>query len=125
MDYCVMQGKKQAGKVQLIQQGLYYRIFCRAELSGTIMYRLVAVTEEKRVNIGILAPESGGWSLNRKIPCSHFPGDIREFLLLPSHEPMEGKFVPIAPEEPFAYIEKLKDAYLARQNDRLGVVIPE
>ena len=125
VDYCVMAGSREAGKVQINQEGLYYKIICHARLQGTIMYRLVAVTDQKRENIGILAPDHGGYSLNRKIPCSRLPGEIQEFLLLPSHEPVEGKFVPISPEEPFEYLEKLKDAYLQRQKDRLGVVIPK
>lgn len=39
--------------------------------------------------------------------------------------PGKYKFVPIAPEEPFAYIAKLKDAFLATQNGQTGVMIPE
>ena len=32
---------------------------------------------------------------------------------------------PIYPEEPFSYIARLKDAFLARQNGQIGVVIKE
>ena len=125
MDYSVSVGTREAGKVQLLKEGLYYRISCRVRLCGSVMYRLVAVTEGRRENLGILSPMGEGFGLDRKVPCSHFPMEGLSFLLLPSHEPMEGKFVPISPEEPFQYLEKLKDAYLKRQNDRLYVIVPE
>ena len=125
MDYSVSVGGKEAGKVQVVKDGLYYRVSCRAQLYGSVMYRLAAVTEGRRENLGILAPVGGGYGLDRKIPCSHLNLEGLEFLLLPSHEPMEGKFVPMSPEEPFQYLEKLKDVYLKRQNDRIGVIVPE
>ena len=125
MDYSVFAGGREAGRVQVLKEGLYYSICCRARLQGSIMYRLVAVSEGKRENLGILAPAGEGYGLDRKIPCSHLnPRDL-SFLLLPSHEPMEGKFIPISPQEPFGYLENLKDLYLKRQNDRLGVIVPE
>ena len=125
MDYGLTVGGRDVGKVQLLKEGLYYRIFCRAELYGAVMYRLVAVTEGRRENVGILAPVSGGYGLERKLPCSRLSLEGLSFLLLPSHEPVEGKFVPISPEEPFSYLQKLQDLDLAKRSGEVGVVIPE
>lgn len=38
---------------------------------------------------------------------------------------LAGRFIPIKPEEPFAYIERLKDAYLVRQDGQVGIIIKE
>ena len=47
-----------------------------------------------------------------------------EFRLVPKLGDHTGeRFVPIYPEEPFSYISRLKDAYLARQGEQLGAVI--
>lgn len=124
MDQELTIGSRKVGRVQLIQDGLYYQVICRAELHGTILYRLVAVTQGRRENIGILGPAEGGWGLQKKVPCKKLDPEDLTFLLIPSHESMEGKFVPISPEEPFSYLENLKDIYLHRQQDRLGVVVP-
>ena len=35
------------------------------------------------------------------------------------------KFIPISPEEPFAYIERLKKSYLVRKGEQVGIEIPE
>ncbi len=32
-------------------------------------------------------------------------------------------FAPIRPEEPFAYLSRLKDAYLARKDEQIGVMM--
>ena len=45
--------------------------------------------------------------------------------MIPDRPVPEGKFVPIFPEEPFAYLERLEDAYLEKRNGYLGVVIQE
>ena len=125
MDYTVSVGSKQVGRVQMLLQGLYFRVECRAELTGSISYRLVAVTDGARENIGILIPEGKSWTLTRKIPCKRLNPENLQFLLLPSHEPVEGKFVPLSPEEPFSYLEQLKDLYLKKQQDRTGVIVKE
>ena len=36
----------------------------------------------------------------------------------------EHTFVPIRPEEPFRYLEQLKDAFLETQEGRKGAVLP-
>ena len=35
----------------------------------------------------------------------------------------QGKFIPIYPEEPFAYITRLKTAFLVRQNGQVGMIV--
>lgn len=124
MEQALTVGNESVGKVQYLKEGLYYLITCHARLHGNILYRLVAVTRGNRENIGILGPKDGGWSLCKRIPCKRLDLQDLQFLLVPSHEPMEGKFVPISPEEPFSYLENLKDVYLHRQQDRLGVIVP-
>ena len=125
MEYELTVGTKQAGKVQMVKEGLYYQITCHAQLHGAVMYRLVAVSNGKRQNLGILSPDGGGYSLHKKIPRKYLEEENLEFLLLPSHEPMEGKFVPLIPEEPFQYLQRLQDAYLSTRNGQVGVIIPE
>ena len=124
LDHELTIGSRQVGKVQLVKEGLYYLVICHAELYGTILYRLVAVTRGRRENIGILGPAEDGWVLKKRIPCKYLDSEDLNFLLIPSHEPMEGKFVPISPEEPFSYLENLKDLYLDRQQSRIGVIVP-
>ncbi len=124
MDYLLTMGNRDVGKVQVISEGLYVRIVCHAELYGSVMYRLVAVCDGRRESIGILAPQNGGYGLDRKIPAKRMKTENLEFILIPSHERADGRFIPLHPEEPFEYLDRLKDAYMERQKDQVGVVIP-
>ena len=45
--------------------------------------------------------------------------------MLPKYPDLCGKFVPVYPDEPFAYMSKLKDAYLEVREGQPGVVITE
>lgn len=125
-NYPLLLGNNPVGKVQMERRGLYYSFFCRCQLSGKVMYRLVAVCGEKRENLGTLIPREGGFGLETRVPVSHLGTGKPEFLLEPKHDLTSGKkFVPIHPEEPFAYIQRLKDSFLAVRDGQKGAMIPE
>lgn len=63
--------------------------------------------------------------LDTKLPAKRFGEAVPEFRLVPNKPVLEGKFVPIKPEEPFAYIERLKDAYLTQREEQLGIIVKE
>ena len=109
------------GKADVRREGLYYRFSCRCDMAEDTLCRVTVGTE----NLGILVPVRGGFGLETKVPVKRFAGVTPEFRLIPNKPVVSGKFVPIKPEEPFAYIERLKNAYLATRNGQIGVVIKE
>ena len=121
-NYGVYFGKKLAGKVQVQRQGLYYRFTCRCQISGDVVCRLHVSCGDKRENLGVVVPVDGGFGLDTKLPVKRLGEGKMEFTLIPKHEVLEGTFVPIYPEEPFAYIERLKEAYLVRKGEQVGVM---
>lgn len=122
-NYAVTFGKQTVGKVQVLRQGLYYRFVCRCQLSGEVMCRLWVTCGDKRENLGLVVPMDGGFGLDTRIPVKRLGEGALAFILIPKHDTPEGKFVPISPEEPFAYIERLKDAYLVKKGEQIGIVI--
>ncbi|MDD6966611.1 MAG: hypothetical protein SO355_08220 [Candidatus Faecousia sp.] len=126
MDYAVHFGDDTVGKAQVTRQGLYYHVVCRCSLSGQVMYCLEASTGEKRVNLGILVPQETGFGLETRFPVSRVGEGELSFRLRPRHDELGGRsFVPITPEEPFAYLERLKEAFLEIQNGKKGASIPK
>ena len=123
--YPVFFGQAQVGKVQVRKQGLYYRIFCRCRMTGDVVCRLAVQCGQNRENLGVVVPVEGGFGLEKSVPCKRLGEGEPEFRLLPKHEKASGTFVPIYPEEPFAYIRNLKDAYFERRYGQAGVVIPD
>lgn len=125
-NYEVRFGNEAVGKVQVLRQGLYYRFHCRCRLSGEVVCRLRVRCGDRAENLGVLVPMDGGFGLDTRLPVKRLGEEPMEFRILPRHDrASSGKFVPIYPEEPFAYIERLKEAYLVRQNGQIGIVIPE
>lgn len=123
--YPVFFGQAQVGKVEVRKQGLYYRFFCRCSMTGDVVCRLVVSCGGKQENLGVPVPGEDGFGLEKAVPCKRFGAGEPEFFLLPCHEMSIGTFIPICPEEPFAYISRLKDAYFERRYGQAGVVIPD
>lgn len=113
MDYPVMLGNAQVGKVQLRKEGLYYRIFCRCQVSADGMFRLEANNE----NLGTIIPTDNGFGLETRIPVKRLGNGEMRFRLVPKHDSLApGRLIPIRPEEPFTYLEGLKNSFLVIQN---------
>lgn len=123
--YEIRRGNETVGTATIEKQGLYYRICCRCKVSGEGMRRIVAICGKQREDLGICVPMDGDFGLDKKIPCKRFGTGTPEFSLLPKYPDMAGKFVPVYPDEPFAYMTRLKDAYLQIRDGQPGIVIAE
>lgn len=121
--YGVYFGNELAGKVQVQRQGLYYRFYCRCRLSDSVVCRLQVTCGSSRESLGIVVPMEDGFGLDTRLPVKRLGDGELEFRLVPKHEVSSGRFVPIYPEEPFAYLSRLKKGYLVRKNGQAGVVI--
>ncbi len=128
--YDVFFGKQLSGTVQVTRQGLYYRFVCRCSLSGDVVCRLHVQCGDRQESLGVVVPMDGGFGLDTRLPVKRLgEGELsfslrpkHEIINMPSHQEQTGNFIPIYPEEPFAYIEKLKSAYLVRRNGEAGIL---
>ena len=120
MEQELMLGGKPVGKVQVLRQGLYYAFHCRCRVSGETAVRLLARCGERREDLGVLVPMEGGFGLDTRRPVKHLGDGEIQFLLASKHDPPQTHFAPISPEEPFAYLQRLKDAYLETRNGQKG-----
>jgi hypothetical protein len=123
--YDVFLGTSVAGNATVEKQGLYYLVRGLCVLEPGAMFRLVASCGGRQADLGILVPGDGGFQLSTRIPVKRLGEGQMRFCLLPRHESVKGMFIPLAPEEPFSYISKLRNAYLEQRNGTPGVVIQE
>lgn len=123
--YPILQGAQTVGEAQVIRGGLYYQFFCRLQLTDGRVYRLELSCGDKSENLGIPVPEGDAFVLTKNIPISRLGGKKPTFRVVPKDASLEGKFVPLSPEEPFAYLDRLKNAYLQRRGQQLGIVIKD
>ena len=123
--YVITQFGEAVGQATVRRQGLYWQFSCRCDLSGETVCRVRVTCGGQQTNLGILVPEGGKFVLNTKVAASKLGAGVPEFRVLPRRPELQGKFIPLRPEEPFQYLHRLEHAFLARQNGELGIVIPE
>lgn len=123
--YEVCFGNTTAGKVQLIRRGLYYRVICRCQIPEDMVCRLYAVTEGYRENLGVVVPEGDGFVLDKMIPVKRLSGKSVRFVLSTGNGTAAGKLVPVCPEEPFLYIDRLQNAFLQSENGKAYIRLEE
>jgi hypothetical protein len=116
--YDICLGSTVVGQATVEKQGLYYRIACRCKIAGDTMRRIHVICGGKQENLGVCVPLESFFGLEKKIPCKRLGSGVPEFFLTPRDPGTQGKFVPVYPEEPFAYIRRLKECYLVRMNGR-------
>ena len=123
--YDVMLGSQKMGTVTVRQQGLYWSFSCRCALSGEVMYYLMVTVGDSRERLGLLTPVEGKFGLDTKLPIKRLPQGSPAFFLQAKRGGHNGQFVAVRPEEPFAYLHRLTDAYLTTQNQQMGIFLPE
>lgn len=122
-EYPVTVSGKQVGKVLVECRGLYYQFSCRCNLSGNIIYRLMVSCGSVCESLGILIPLEGSFGIETKLPIKRLGIGKLVFSLIPRHEASANIFIPIYPDEPFAYISRLKKSFLVLQNGQPGISI--
>jgi len=121
--YSVYFGKQISGQVHVTKCGLYYHFRCRCQLSGDVVCRLMVTNGKIQEKLGILVPMEDGFGLDTKLPCKRLKNDSLFFSLIPKTEKSEAQFAPIYPDEPFSYIEQLKDSFLVRKYGQPGILL--
>ena len=111
------------GKVLVERRGLYWLFSCRCRLSGEIMYKLSVTCGETTENLGVLVPDGKDFSLKAKLPAKRLGAGEMKFQILPRHKELAGKFIPLSPEKPFAYLSRLENAFLEVRNGQPGISI--
>lgn len=123
--YDLMLSAEKIGLVRVTRQGLYYHFSCRCALSGEMMYHLAVNWDGGSENLGLLMPMDGQFGIETRLPAKRLGQGSLTFSLQPKHRAVKGLFVPICADEPFAYLHRLENAYLATQHQQLGIILPD
>ncbi len=118
-------GGQAIGQAEIVKEGLYYRFTCRCRLSGEVVYRLQARCGEMTENLGIPVPEGKDFVLRTRLPIKRLGEGSITVIATPKEAGLEGKFVPLSPEEPFQYLRRLQNAYLQTRCGQVGVVLSD
>jgi hypothetical protein len=123
--YPIFRGGEIIGQACAEKKGLYYYFSCRCDLSGEVIYRLTVSCGEKCENLGVPVPDGKNFALNTRIPVNKLGEGDMTVRAVPKHGAPEGKFIPISPDEPFAYLRQLEKAVFEKRNGQPGIVLKE
>ena len=121
--YSVTRNGQACGKVSVKRQGLYCLFRCRCRIDDRDIYRLMLTCGDFQHSLGVLVPVEDSFELTARIPAKQLPEGDWSFRIRSRLSPPEETFVPISPEEPFAYISRLKDSFLTYQNGQPGITV--
>ena len=123
--YPIYFGDERNGQARVTRRGLYYHFSCQLRLTGETLCRVEVTCGDQTENLGVPVPEGKIFVLTKTVPISRFGNGNPKFSVLPKYQSVQGKFIPLHPEEPFAYLSRIKDAYLQRRGEQIGIVIKE
>lgn len=116
--YEVYSAGQAVGKVTVSRQGLYYRFNCRCTLTGEVMFRLVLEDGNNRYDLGILTPVDGFFGLQCRRTLKQMECTAPRFILRPNRKSYGAELISVKPQEPFAYLSALENAFLLRRNGK-------
>ena len=122
-EYTVFLGNESVGIAKVKRCGLYYHISCRCGISGEVLYKIVMTGDNKEVDLGLCVPKEGGFGMEVRIPVKQIGEGALSFHAIPRHRAYNVGFVPICSEEPFRYLSRLGNAYLAKRHGQMGIEI--
>lgn len=122
--YPILLGGQTVGKAAVRREGLYLLFVCDCRFSGQMLYKITVQCGEHREELGVPVPADGSFHLQTRRPAKRFEKGELSFRAMPKHSALNGKFVPLSPDEPFAYLNRLQDAYLEVRGGQVGLVIP-
>lgn len=118
-EYPIYFAQERIGTAKVIQEGLYYRICCLCEISGSIPF-CVKVTGSAEADLGLCVPMEGCFGIETRIPVKRVGIGKLQFRAMPRHT-ARAELTAVSPDEPFGYITRLKDAYLIKRDALTGV----
>lgn len=110
-------GEKRIGTVCVRREGLYYALLCRCPKLSRGMFELLAGEE----NLGLLVPLHGVMGLECRIAAKRLGEGRLSFSLRERNTDC----VEIHAEEPFAYLQRLHDAYLVKKGEKTMIAFRE
>lgn len=122
--YDVFMDGKAVGTASLEKEGLYWKIHCCCDIPADAPYQVTLKAGEE-IDMGILVREHNGFCLTKRIAMKRIGGAQPSFVVGPRVAKTQERFEPIAQNEPFAYIEKIRDSQLKEKNGEIGIMIAE
>lgn len=111
------------GKVDISQEGLYYRVKCRCHLPKEKQYVFCLATEKEELSLGICIPVSEEFGINTRFPQKKLPGTVIKAFIRPKEQEKTRVFIPLEVGKPFPDIRQLMKYRIGLEAGQIGVYI--
>ena len=112
---------KCVGTAEVIQEGLFYKIYCQCQPWCNKRCRICVRTFEKNEDLGICVSNGGNLTLTKRIPIKQI-GNKLAFSAVVDNNEEQTFFVQLERDLPFTYFERIDSAKLAVLDGVVGVV---
>ena len=109
------------GHLQVEKMGLYYCFSCETGLSYNSVYSIIAISGERKVNLGRCYRIGSTLGLKTKIAAKHFPDGNWSFSACQTQQPWGWK---VSENEPFYHLDQLENARLSAVDGAM-VIVPK
>ena len=107
------------GEVSVRKEGLYYHFTCTVRLRKNSRYRLLAISNEKEVDLGLCIPQGDAFGLSTKIPVKRFENGRYQFVLWNRSEKTA---ISLDEKSPFPDLRILPDCRFVRENGKAVLI---
>ena len=116
-EYPIWFAGEERGKATITQQGMFWYIRCSCRSETQVPCAIsVSWTETQSLDLGQCIREGERWCLSVRLNRKNVPECKPVFRMQIRHRQDLTKMVPICAEQPFAYIARLKRAYLVQKD---------
>ena len=120
--YDVLFYNNKIGEVFVSAEGLYKRIRCTCKLPDKSIWRLIALSEGKKTDIGVCIPGET-FAINKRLSGKQINYDAVQFIIENNNDRNDSQYVSIENDKPFLHIKQLEDARFLRIHDKPKICI--
>ena len=113
---------KKVGDVFVTTEGLYRRIRCKCNLPDDSIWRLYALTDDNKTDIGICVPNED-FVINKRISLSRLSNEILGFIIESNAKHNHCQSYLVSDDMPFPAITQLGQARFLTKNGKAMIVL--
>ena len=121
----ILFGDGQVGVANVVREGMFYKISCKCDVDQDLPAHVEALWQEQKIDLGLCVRMDSEMGLITRIHVNKVPQYIPLFRVAIKQRKEKGCFVPIHPEEPFRYLQRLNSAWLAKEGEELGIMLQD
>ena len=121
--YPVLLHDKDVGMVKIEREGMFYKVLYQCSFPDHQIYRMMLAYDDTLIDLGVCVPSKNIYHSAGRLPCKNIDTEKLSFYLTTGKVKANG--IPVETGKPFAYLDKLDNAYLVTDHETTRIVIDQ